>query len=530
MKIGDHTLAAAAALALVASSCASSPLDGGLSSREGPDPIDALIGEAIGSLEQQDFGTAASLLQAIGLRGQAYDRMDEVLYWLGRARAGQGELERAERCFRLLIGHYPRSTLRFADLDAERARVLAELDRLAAPVASDESTVAATEPPGRQGPLVSNVFLETNVRQALSDVSAQTGVRIVPDPLVQGLVTAEFVDTPLDDALEQILAPLGFVLRKYPDYYLVGAPKEESPAFMRLTETRRYRPENIDAGDVLELLPRFLSSSLKVDQATNVITLTAAPDLLERFEADLALIDQPIPQILIEARVVEMDQEVRRALGIEWSVSDQHGFTSLTATRVPPLARFDPALQLDYLRVTGSSDIRATLRALDSKGVVHVRANPRVATLSGQEATIRIGREAFFSLLQGSAAFPFITLEKIQTGITLRITPLVGASHHITTLLHTEVSDVTGTGVDDLPVISVRTVDTRIRVASGETIAVGGLVLESTTNERQGIPGLGRLPFLGALFSDEARKKEDVEVVVFVTPYVLFEPEIFLTL
>jgi len=84
--------------------------------------------------------------------------------------------------------------------------------------------------------------------------------------------------------------------------------------------------------------------------------------------------------------------------------------------------------------------------------------------------------------------------------------------------------------VSNLPITSVRTVDTRLRVGSGETIVVGGMVLESERREHQEVPGLGQIPLLGALFSEDSRRTQQTEVTVFITPYILIDPETFLTL
>jgi len=493
------------------------------------DPVSGLLPQAQASFEEGDYTFAASVLQALGLRGQAYDRMDEVLYWLGKTRAAQGDWPRAERCFTLLKHYYPRSPLRFSDFELVLAQARQHVEDLAATAPAPEGEpVVAQEV--HDGPLVNNVFMQTDLRQALADISAQTGVRILTDPLVQGLVTADFTDTPLSTALDELALPLGFSARRFPNHYLIGKPSEDGPSFLALTETVRYQPEFLDAKLLLELLPAALRQVIRVDEKANAIAVTATPEVHARFAQDLKILDQPRPQVLLEALVVEMDRETSRALGIEWSAIESRGYSTLEVVRIPPMTSFDPSFQLDLIHDALNTDIRTTLRALDAQGLVRVRANPSVATLSGEEATIRIGREEFFSLLQGSAAFPYITLEKIPTGITLRITPSVGSSHRITAEIHAEVSDVTGTGVSNLPITSVRTVDTRLRVGSGETIVVGGMVLESERREHQEVPGLGQIPLLGALFSEDSRRTQQTEVTVFITPYILIDPETFLTL
>jgi type II secretory pathway component GspD/PulD (secretin) len=169
------------------------------------------------------------------------------------------------------------------------------------------------------------------------------------------------------------------------------------------------------------------------------------------------------------------------------------------------------------------SDIRATISALEAGGSAKIKANPRVATLDGQEARIRVGSEAYYTLLSGSVTYSYYTLEKIATGIVLKITPYTGNGGDIVADISVEVSDVRGSGANDLPVTSVREVQTRARVGNGETLVLGGLFSESDRQVENRIPLLGRIPILGWFFGQTTVEEASNEVVVLVTPYILID-------
>ncbi|MCK4546165.1 MAG: hypothetical protein KAW17_01875 [Candidatus Eisenbacteria sp.] len=491
-------------------------------------------------LEQGAYAEAADLLRSVGQQGRAVDRMDEVLYLLGTARLGMGDPLRAARCYSLLRKYYPRSPFKFPTLaeEEEECRVAIAAAGIAPEMDSDASPGERVSHPsaaawnggagtGEQGPLVTNVFYETDIRQALMDISAQTGVSIVPDAMVQGYVTAELRDVSLENALERLLSPLGLTFQKTRDYYLVGAPIKESPSYPLLTETRQIKPRYRTAQETFRMLPSFYMDYLRVDGETNTLTVTAPRNIIQALEDDLAGLDFPSPQIMIDAMVVEMRSDVRRSLGVDWSWMDSGGEDQTFRVAKLAPAAFDSLFVAGLTRIKSVMDLRATIRGLAQKGKLHIRANPRVATTEGHAAEIRIAREAFFTLLQGSVTFSYFTLEKIATGITLKITPYVGASAEITSDIETEVSDVVATGLSDLPVTSVRSVSTRIRVMNGETIVIGGLRNRQERKEENRIPYLGDIPVLGRLFGHTVTETVETEVVILITPYLMIPYEEF---
>ncbi|MGQ9810207.1 MAG: type II secretion system protein GspD [bacterium] len=378
----------------------------------------------------------------------------------------------------------------------------------------------------KASPLVTNVFYDTDLREALRDISAQTGINIIPDETVQGVVTLEAVDMPLEECLTRILTPLGYTFRKIRDYYIVGAPHPQNPAFPLLTETTLYTPNYLKADDIYRLLSDYYAPYVKLNAFTNTLAITASTEMTKDILEKISRIDVAPKQIMIEAVVTEMSESAARNLGIDWSFAgtdlDRTTFSISTKGTAPADSAF--SISLRKMRQKWGDfnvDIMTSLKALEDQGEVEIRANPRLATINGQSASIFIGREEYYSIVTGPISYPYTKLELIQVGISLTVTPYVSDDSQITVDIKPEVSDVTGKGATELPVVSKRSVNTKVRVRDGETITVGGLRLKSERTRRTGIPFLCRIPILGYLFGHDVHYNEDSEIVVFITPKII---------
>lgn len=491
------------------------------------------LDEAIAAAEtlyvHGQYSLAADMLRRLGQQGYSYYRTDDVLYWLGLCDIGLEKPDKAARCFDLLRRNYSRAEFRFPDLPVWENVAMGRADSMRQMQPPPEPEIAAEY---SDQPLVSNTFFETDIRQALADIGDQAGVPIVPDPMVQGYVTLNLNNVPLEKALGQMLAPLGLIFRKMEGYYLVGQPSPDSPSFPTLSETRQVKLKFLKVSQAKNLLPKHYSNYLNADDASDIVTITAPPPIIDNFLSDLAAIDVPQEQFVLEVLVVEIGKEARRELGLDWDWTGTAGQGSPFTVYKFPAPDLDSSLfaEIFYSGVEkwgATFDLRLALKALATGGKAQIRANPRVTTQRGREATIRIGKELYYSIVSGPVNYPYVTLEKIATGITLKITPYKGDYSEITNDLNIEVTDVTGAGANNLPVTSVRSVDTKVTVANGQSFGIGGLVLENTRNVTQRIPFLGDIPYLGAIFGHTKVQKEETEVIVLVTPHVLINPAEF---
>jgi type IV pilus assembly protein PilQ len=384
---------------------------------------------------------------------------------------------------------------------------------------------------------VTNVFYDTDLREVLQTMASQCFVNVVADETVSGLITVELDNVPLEEAMQRVLNPFGLTYRWLEGYYLVGSPRPSNPSFPFLTETELYRPDFIKAADVPRLMSTFYEPFMRVNDTTNTLTLTASPELIARMKVDLAEIDKPPRQVMIEALVTETSSDVSKQLGLSWSLGGSGGSYGRDSVRIDayPSATGDSAYLSEPDRFTGYfqrigltsgpwvGNFRAKLDAFVQTGKATIRANPRVAVLEGNQARIFIGREEYFSLLTGAVTYTYARLEVIKTGISLTITPYVSRDGFITLEVEPQVSDVVGTGNSGLPATNMRSVNTKIRVAQGETAVIGGLSVINETVVKQKVPLLGSIPILGYLFQHVDKRKVENEITVLITPR-LWEP------
>jgi len=395
-------------------------------------------------------------------------------------------------------------------------------------LATDEQTVnlAAEETTQNEyQPLISNVFYETDLRQAIADVAAQAGVSIIVDESVQGMITLEVSDLPLEECLRRILSPFGFTFRKLKGYYLVGSAYPDSPSFVLLSVTELIPLNYLRAKDVPGLLSKFYEPFIRVSEDMDVLTVTASPEIIERLKKDLSQIDVPLRQVMIEALVTELSKEARKSLGIDASWLAGKAGKSLSVV-IPIGDLTDSSIGIRYTRPGAEAEgwvgeFKGTLKALIQDGKVKIRANPRVATLEGHKATILIAKEQYYVIVTGGAPYYYGQLERIPVGISLQVIPYIAENGEITVDIQPEVSDVVGIGATGLPVVNKRAASTKVRVKDGETIVIGGLLQKNESTVRRKIPLLGDIPILGLLFSRTDKKVDEIETVIFITPHIL---------
>jgi TonB family protein len=370
-------------------------------------------------------------------------------------------------------------------------------------------------------PLVSNVFYETDIRQALQDISAQVDIPIVIEADIGGWVNIEFSNLALEDALEMLLAPLGYTYKNMGRYYVVGQGNPDSPIFNLLAKTEVFSLDYVKAENINDLVSDFFLPYIKANKHNNSVTITAPPNIIDRFKEDIAKVDRPRQQVMMEALVVEVSQAGKKELGVSWGSMKEGGF-SVSPPSTFSYENFVGTTTSDNFEFSGTvtQSTMLTLKTMIQNGSATVRANPRISALDGEEASIFVGREEFFLINTGSQAYPYNSLQSIDTGVTLKVVPTVSRRGAITVKIQPEVSEVIGTGTTNLPIVNRRTVATTVRVFDGDTIVIGGLIQHNSSQTDTRAPVLGKIPLLGNLFKTKDLASEDKEVLIFITPHL----------
>jgi type II secretory pathway component GspD/PulD (secretin) len=372
------------------------------------------------------------------------------------------------------------------------------------PLKTPESLEEATPP---LSDLVTNLFVDTDIRQALKDIAFQAGKEIILDDTVRGLVSCQFNNMPFEEALEKLLIQGGYAYKRIKDYYLVGYPDPKNPTFKQLADVEMIELDYLQSAECTKLLPDVFSQYIKADKETNSLIVTAPSATIQTIKEHINKLDKRPGCVKIELLVVEMFSETRKILGMEWGY---RGEELKELSDILPLTTFN----------IDNKNVLLQIKGLIEEGKVKIRANPKVTTLDGKPASISIQKEEYY-LSPASIYQPYAKFDDIKSGIILKVTPFITKEDGIRLEIEPEVSDVTEIGREGLPVISRRTAKTSVIVKDKETLAIGGLIAEGKQERKKKLPLLGNIPVLGKLFSVNTKKNYETELVIFITPSVV---------
>jgi general secretion pathway protein D len=276
----------------------------------------------------------------------------------------------------------------------------------------------------------------------------------------------------------------------------------------------------------------------------NTLLIQATPQEYEGIEQLIRELDIPPRQVLIEAKIYSVDlshafsSEVSAALqtlsGISAPVGGSSSTGAITSTAASLLAAFNgggAALTASAL-VGKSRALSGVLTLMESQSNAKIISTPSIIATDSIPASINVGTTV--PTLQGSITSAIggavtNSVGSASTGIGLNITARVTPSGIVTLMINQNVSDPeatnTATSGSDIgsPSFATKSIQTQVTVQDGDTIAIGGMIQESTTSSLGGIPVLDRIPVVGALFGSRSYSKERTELIMFLTPHVIYD-------
>ncbi|VIO74707.1 Type II secretion system protein D [Bradyrhizobium ivorense] len=246
-------------------------------------------------------------------------------------------------------------------------------------------------------------------------------------------------------------------------------------------------------------------------------------------------------QVMLKVTVAEVRRDVIKQLGVDLSASMNFGTAAVAFNNSNPFtansAALVPGNQLTgaALNKLGQASVTATLRAMESAGVVRTLAEPNLTAISGESATFISGGEfpiptgvTCQTTTSGTIGNCVQTVSFKKFGISLNFTPVVLSEGRISLKVMTEVSEVStensltgGQNGTTIPSIKTRRADTTLEIPSGGSIAMAGLIQQQTKQAINGMPGVDQIPVLGQLFRSQDFVNNETELMVIVTPYVV---------
>jgi type IV pilus assembly protein PilQ len=408
------------------------------------------------------------------------------------------------------------------------------------------------------GNAISLDFQGADLRSVLRMFSEISGLNIVIDPAVQGSVDVMLTDVPWDQALDIILranklgylldgtivriAPLNVLADEEGQRRKLSNEQALAGELRVLTKTLSYAR----ADDLQTLITKSALSqrgTVQVDSRTNTIIITDLQDRLNTAESLLNTLDQPQPQVEIEARIVQTTKEYAKALGVQWGVNARADAavgnttnfafpnngsaggrlgtqgpagTSTAVNLGVPTA--NNALGLALGSINGAFNLDVALSALERSGNGKLLSTPRVSTQNNIEAEITQGIQIPIQ----TAANNTVTVTFKDAALTLKVNPQITAAGTVIMKIAVEnASPDFGRAVLGIPPINTQRANTTVLVSDGQTTVIGGIYTsqEQATNDRT--PGLSRVPFLNWLFKRDTTNEQSTELLIFITPRII---------
>jgi type IV pilus assembly protein PilQ len=445
-----------------------------------------------------------------------------------------------------------------AAVRATSALALAKVAALTVGLGGDSTTYS--------GHAVSLDFQNADLRAVLRAFAEISGLNMVIDPTIQGSVDVALRDVPWDQAFDIILRAnkLGYsvegtIVRVTP--LLVIA--EEEAQRRRIAEEQALSGElevvtralsYAKAEDVAPLLTRTVLSArgqVQTDARTNTLIVNDLPEQLARAMDLITTLDQPQPQVEIEARIVQTTREFARTLGVQWGVGaqasqalgntlplafpNQASITGRTGGRQgppTPAPQTDAANTLVNLGVPGASsaigvalgavngalNLDLALSALERQGQGRLLSTPRVSTQNNVEAEITQGVQVPIQTVANNT----VTVTFKDAALTLKVTPQITAANTVIMRIAVEnASPDFSRSINNIPPIDTQRAVTQVLVKDGETTVIGGIYVSSEQSSQDRTPGLHRLPLLGWLFKRDGVTDESRELLIFITPRII---------
>ena len=402
-------------------------------------------------------------------------------------------------------------------------------------------------------------FQNVEVRAVLQIIAEVADMNLVVSDNVTGTITLRLKNVPWDQALDILLKSKNLDKRETGNVLMVGTASEIAQRERLELESQQQEQEiaplltefiQVDFRSASGMKDRIQEAHLLsergfiiADDQSNILMVRDTAKNISEIRNTLRRFDSETPQIIVQARIVEIAEEQSRSLGIRWGGgrlgsingnqfnvgggSGQGGLFNITGGDIGSVSNsmFDfgvsgasTVLAIGY--ASSSAILAAEISALQTQGYANVVSQPKVMTRNGQEATIKSGQKVAYR----SGVGENVTTSFQDVDITLAVTPQINPGDRISLALRIEKDTLTGFAPpDNLPIISTNFLETSVTVVDGETVVLGGVFLNNETSDESKVPLLGDLPVLGNLFKGTQRQTRKDELLIFITPNMIRE-------
>ena len=483
-------------------------------------------------------------------RGAAVDSEDKVVTQLIPLRyAEPDELKKLFAPFiskdSVMVSYPPTRTLIVTDVQSNIQRLLSIARAIDVEGVGEEISVIPLEY-ANATPLaksLNSVFEQRAVKQKHT-AGPQTVTKIVADERTNSLVIVSS-----EDDAAKIRKLVKLLDKEAPRgqgdihvFYLQHANAEELTKVLTAIPSKKTTEKNKGKAPILSKEARIVA-----DQATNSLVIMADPDDYLVLEEVIQKLDIPRMMVFIEALFMEVNVEKDFNLGVEWQGiktfsydgNNAGAFAGSSPSGIKTAAGivkglkpgFSMGVISDAIKIAGVEfpNLAAVVNAYQQDRDVHILSTPQILTTDNEEAEIMVGKNVPYQVRQETtdAQLNYSSYEYKDVGVTLKITPQISQERFVRLKIYEEVTrlvDDTVLTTTGRPETWKRLAQTTVIVKDAQTVVIGGLIGDETTNIDYKVPCLGDIPLLGWLFKGTSKNRQKTNLFIFLTPRIIQNP------
>ncbi len=369
--------------------------------------------------------------------------------------------------------------------------------------------------------LIDLEFTQANLEDVLRIIAEASGRNIVLDPALKGRkIDLHLKKTNVNEVLELLYNAYGLSPYSIGNIMFISTKEKIKEG---TTKTKVVELKNINSEEAKALLGNLVTT-INLSKETNTLVLVGAAEDVIKAEEILSKIDVPQPQVLLEAKIVEINDDAKRELGIDWpdqiTISVQEAIRPQTLSGAQTTAHSPMYV---YRLARNAIQFNAIIKMLEEKDKAKVLSSPKVTTMNNKEAEIFIGDKVPYTITTVTGGVASTEVRFVEPGIRLKITPSIIEEDFVVIKIEPEVSYIySWRGAnDEYPWVKARQATAYVRVENNQPFVLGGLLSNEDKKNLYSVPFLGKIPLLGNLFTYEKKTLYTTDLIITVTPTII---------
>ncbi len=450
----------------------------------------------------------------------------------------------------------PLTVLLVFGLSFNLSRAQSSEDRLSEPL-----LLASAQLSERQiiSPAISMDFQDADLKDVLKVFSQQAGLNFIASENIKDRKLTLYLDAvSVQDALNTIMSANNLTYEQQKDSKIFVVKEWGKPDVETITRifplqyarvkgyeltTEGEEAKKSEEIGIKEVIGQLLTEYGRVieDSRTNSLIVSDVPSQFTKIEKAIKELDVRLPQVMIEAEIIEASLDTIDKLGIIWGTSGEGELASAYGasqslrfpfTKDSGNPRIGPGGDVSglYMGYVSAMNLGGILAMLNKDTDTRILARPKILTLNNETAEIKITADTAIGSLtvttsQEGLGESTVSAERVKTGVALKVIPQINREGLITMTVEPSVTNTkwseyfSGTFVDP----QTRTAKTTVTIRDGETIIIGGLIDTEDSKSLRKVPFLGDIPLIGNVFRKKDNKKKDKELIIFITPHLIKE-------